>query len=155
MNKIIKYLLIAFAAIFLLIQFLGPSAPATSTENPEDLLAVPQIDPQVADILRTACYNCHSMETKYPFYSRIAPLSWWIYGHINHGREELNFSAWESMKKSSKVRKLKDITEVIEEGEMPMSSYVNMHPEARLSEAQKELLINWANTFAREVVKKK
>ena len=152
-SKKIKYTFIILLVVFAILQFVGPERPATSTENPGDILQVANISPEISNMLKSACYDCHSMETKYPWYGFIAPVSWFLYGHIDHGREELNFSNWTSLDKRGKLRALKDIQEVLEEGEMPLSSYVGLHEEADLTDAQKEALMAWAKEFAGVVIK--
>ena len=152
-SKKTKYILIVILVFLSILQFVGPERPATTTENPGDILQVANISPEISDMLKSACYDCHSMETQYPWYASIAPVSWFLYRHINHGREELNFSEWAFLDKRSKLRVLKDIQEVLEEGEMPLYSYVNMHEEAELTDAQKEALMAWAKEFAGVVIK--
>lgn len=155
MNKGLKYILAALLVILVAIQFFGPSAPETRTENPGDLILVEQVDSEIAGMLRAACYDCHSMETKYPWYAGIAPVSFRIYGHINHGRDELNFSEWASLKKLGKVKRLKDIEEIVEAGNMPLTDYTWLHPEAKLSESQRKQLTGWAAALAGEVMARK
>ncbi len=138
--------------VLVILQFVGPKRPATSAQNPGDIFHQTEIPSAIGGMLKTACYDCHSMETTYPWYGYIAPVSWFLISHIDEGREELNFSDWSSLDKRSKLRALKDIQEVIEEGEMPMASYVNMHSEAALSDSQKEALMDWAKTLSREVI---
>lgn len=121
-------------------------------ENPDDLLATSQIDAEVSNLLRSACYDCHSNETKYPWYSYITPFSWFIFDHINHGREELNFSEWASLRKSKKVRILKDLAEEVGEEKMPLESYTIMHGDARLTKEQRDLLVKWAEEFSAVVM---
>jgi hypothetical protein len=154
MIKLLKYILAALLVILVALQFFGPEAPETREDNPGDLLAVEQVDAEIAGLLRNACYDCHSMETKYPWYAGIAPVSFRIYGHVEHGREELNFSEWASLKKIGKVKRLKDIEEVLEEGEMPLKDYLLLHPEGRLTDAQRASLMEWADALSREVMAK-
>jgi len=152
-NKKSKYILIVILVFLSILQFVGPERPATATENPGDMLQVANISPEISGMLKSACYDCHSMETKYPWYASIAPVSWFLFRHIDHGREELNFSDWTTLDKRGKLRALKDIQEVLEEGEMPLSSYVKMHEEAALTDEQKEALMAWAKEFASVVIK--
>jgi len=100
--------------------------------------------------LRNACYDCHSFETKYPFYSNFFPVSLLIFNHIREGREELNFSEFESLSDTKKVSRLKSMVEDIETGEMPMFGYTLLHPEARWSEDEKKRVIDWANSITQE-----
>ena len=135
------------------LQFFRGKAPEVRSDNPNDLLLNNDVPAAVEGIMRSACYDCHSMETNYPWYSYITPFSWLIIDHIVEGRDELNFSEWNTFEKRRKIRKLKEIGEEIEEGEMPMESYVYLHGDARLTEDQRALLINWADEFATEVMK--
>ena len=129
------------------LQFFRGPEPEVSTVNPGDLLATSTISEEVALVLKTACYDCHSNETKYPWYSYITPFSWFIFDHVREGREELNFSEWTDMTDRRQPRKLKEIAEEVEEDHMPLSSYLLLHGEARLSDAQKNVLISWAESF--------
>ncbi len=143
----VKKILIVLAGLVLILQFFRGSAPEVTDVNPDDLLATADISPEVTDILRAACYDCHSNETRYPWYSYVTPLSWFIFDHVRHGRDELNFSEWASMPQRRQKRKLKELIEEVEEGEMPLKSYTPLHSEARLSDEQKALLIEWAETY--------
>ena len=120
-------------------------------DNPDDILVNNEISQEVSDILKTACYDCHSNETSYPWYSYITPVSWFLFEHIEHGREELNFSEWSALRKSRKVRKLNEIGEEVSEGEMPLGSYLIMHSDADLSEEQRKMITDWAESFAVQV----
>lgn len=124
-----------------MIQFIRISKvnPEIITEN--DFLVSVNASPEISSLIKTSCYDCHSNETTYPWYTNIAPVSWWIKHHINEGREELNFSEWSTFKEKRKNHKLEECVEMIEENEMPMSSYTLLHKNAALSEEQKQKLI--------------
>ena len=92
--------------------------------------------PQTGDIVRRACYDCHSNETRWPWYSNVAPISWLVQRDVNGGRAHLNFSEWDHPQ-----RHAKDVAEQVKEGEMPPWYYLPMHPTARLSDAEKQALI--------------
>ena len=99
---------------------------------------------EVETILQKACYDCHSNKTKWPWYSRVAPLSWWVIDHVEEGRDELNFSAWDSMSPKKRSKKLGELVEEVEEGEMPLPSYTLMHSEAKLTPQEIKILADWA-----------
>jgi hypothetical protein len=99
---------------------------------------------EVKNILRSSCYDCHSYETKYPFYSYIFPISIIINNHIKEGREELNFSMFQELSDAKKRSKFKSMIEDIETGEMPLFGYTIMHRDAILTPEKKHILINWA-----------
>ena len=98
---------------------------------------------EVKQILRTSCFDCHSNDTKYPWYTNVAPLSWWIKYHINHAREEMNFSEWAAYSDRKKNHKLEEIVELVNTGEMPLPSYLIVHRESRLTKAQIATLTQW------------
>jgi len=99
--------------------------------------------PEIAGPLKVACYNCHSNETVWPWYSQVAPASWLLASDVNEGREELNFSEWNLLPAGKQAKKFKKAAEEIEEGEMPPWYYLPAHPEARLPDADKAALVAW------------
>ncbi len=98
---------------------------------------------EVKNILRYACYDCHSSETKWPWYSKVAPISWFIVDDVEEGRSHLNFSEWESLD-MAKRRELKNkIIDEIKDDDMPLKSYTYLHPGASLNLSQKSILNKW------------
>ena len=95
-------------------------------------------------VLRRSCYDCHSNETRWPWYARVAPVSWLIANDVKEGRREVNFSVWNQFAGSRRARKFKEIVEQVEGNKMPQWYYVLVHPEAKLSAGDKEMIINWA-----------
>ena len=96
-------------------------------------------------ILKAACMDCHSHETVWPWYARVAPVKFLLANHVNEGRRGLNFSTWGQRTPDRQDRKLEEIVEMVESGEMPEGSYTWMHAEARLTDAQRQVLVEWAN----------
>ncbi len=118
------------------------------TVNPEavpakDFLNVTQAPPEIAGILTTSCYDCHSNQTKYPWYSQIAPGSWLMKKHINEGRKHLNFSTWSDYTADKQNSKKEKIVEEVEEMGMPLTSYTLIHADAKLTDASRQALIGW------------
>jgi hypothetical protein len=99
---------------------------------------------EVETILRGACYDCHSNETRWPWYSRVAPVSWFIAHHIEEGRGDLNFSEWPVYDFKAQDEAFEDIRKQVSQGKMPLRSYRIMHPEARLTDAQRKVILKWA-----------
>ena len=100
---------------------------------------------EVKTILKNSCYDCHSNQTNWPFYSYIAPVSWLVSRDVNKGRNNLNFSEWNNLS-IEKINKIKDeIAEEISEDEMPLPIYVFIHSDASLSNEQKLVIKNWAD----------
>lgn len=98
----------------------------------------------VAEVLRTSCYDCHSNETVWPVYAKVAPFSWLMARDVRIGREELNFSDWTDSSDRRKDHKLEEVEEMVSDGEMPLWFYLPLHPSARLDEDEKALLVEWS-----------
>ena len=98
----------------------------------------------VAAILARSCDDCHSNRTRWPWYSWVAPVSWVLAGHVEDGRGNLNFSLWGTYSKGKQAHKLEEIVDQVEGRGMPRDDYVLLHPEAELSEADREVLLRWA-----------
>jgi len=129
-----RKLLIGLVVLGIVIQFIPYGKDHT---NPP-VIAEPKWDsPQTRTLFMRACGDCHSNETKWPWYSDIAPISWSVYHHVVEGREHFNVSMWGHQKKNEG----EDAVEEIEEGEMPLKSYLLVHPEARLNNKEKAALI--------------
>ena len=100
-------------------------------------------DKNVMNILKRACYDCHSNETKWSIYSNIAPLSFEIIAHVNSGRQALNFSNWKKIPTDIKIERLKDSIYTLKKDLMPLPSYVMFHDEAIISKDDQEILVTW------------
>ena len=141
----IKKIIIVIVVIFVAIQFYRPTKNS-STETPiTDFLIVTEADNKTALVIKNSCYDCHSNNTNYPWYAEVAPVSWWIADHVDHGKEELNFSEWSTFSEKKKNHKLKEMIEELEEKKMPLDTYVPMHPEAKLTDEQIVKLTAWIN----------
>ena len=101
---------------------------------------------QVDLILRRACYDCHSNETVWPWYSRIAPVSWVVANDVKKGRAVLNFSTWTRLGNEQRAEAVAESWEEVAERKMPTWYYVTLHPDARLSEDDKSALREWARS---------
>lgn len=99
---------------------------------------------EVQSVLERSCYNCHSNETEWPWYGYVAPASWLVARHVSEGREHVNFSEWNQLSLDDRSGALEEIAEEVDERKMPIRSYLLLHPEARLTDAERWLLIDWA-----------
>ncbi len=140
-----KKLLIIIGSLFLIIQ-LFPISKNQSKEYSKDITTIEKITPDVKNVLQSSCYDCHSNNSNYPIYASIQPLAWWLQHHIDEGKEELNFSEFAGYSPRRRFHKLEEIKEQILENEMPLYSYTIVHTQAKLSEQQKSILINWVNS---------
>ena len=139
----LKNILLVLLILLIGIQVFSIDKTPPQTIASEDLLQSPDMPEDVKMMLKNACADCHTNNTKYPWYTNIEPLSWWIKGHIDHGRENLNFSKWYSYNEDRKNHKADECVEVLEQRRMPFSSYIWMHSEAKLSDAEHERLISY------------
>lgn len=143
MSTLVKRILMGLAVVLVLIQFIRIDKTNPPLDEPNDFINLNKPPQQVTTLLKDACYDCHSHETKYPWYTNVAPVSWWIKGHINHGREHLNFSIWGTYEAKKRAHKMEECYEEVEEKHMPLKSYTWVHPEARLTEEQRATLVQW------------
>jgi hypothetical protein len=140
-----RNIFLGLAAVFVIIQFFQPAKNESNDES--QAIATKYIVPtDVAAILKVACYDCHSNKTEYPWYSKIQPVAWWLDHHVDEGKREINFSAFTARKIAVQNKKFKEIAEQLEKKEMPLPSYTYMglHADANLSDAQRQTIINWA-----------
>ena len=143
MKRIVWALLI----IIVIIQLVPFERPVVTDKNPDDLLLNAEMPDAVANKLKTACYDCHSNQTKYPWYSHVAPVSWLVLHDVKEGREALNFSNWGHLKTADKAKYLEDIMDEVSDGSMPIKPYTIIHPEAKLNENDKQLVTDWAEAY--------
>jgi hypothetical protein len=140
MRRAIVFGFAALIVAFVAIQFIP-----IATENPpvEAEIDTPS---EVKAILRRSCYDCHSNETRWPWYSHVAPFSWLVSYDVAKGREELNFSTWSRLSTREQVERMEESWEVVSEGEMPLWYYLPAHPEARIRANDREVLQAWVGT---------
>lgn len=129
------------AAIFVAIQFV----PVVRDNPPETAPLVPP--PDLAKVLERSCYDCHSNRTHWPWYAYVAPVSWLVASDVAEAREEMNFSEWESYTAKKKARRADQAVELVEKREMPLWIYLGLHPRARVTPGELEVLRAWAATL--------
>jgi len=138
-----KLFIIIPLVIIVLIQFIQIDTKNPEVKIEEDYFNLTKAPKEIADILKASCYDCHSNESKYPYYSKIAPISWLVKNHINEGREHLNFSEWGTYSDEKKISKQEECIKEIEDNEMPLKSYTLMHSDANLTSVSKAKLVEW------------
>ena len=147
-----KKILLGLLSLFILIQFFRPSRNLSAAPEQDDIFSHYPASESIKAMIKTSCYDCHSNNTRYPWYAGIQPLAWWIDHHIEEGKGELNFSDFTAFNIRYKSHKLDEIMEVINESEMPLKSYLITHSGARLSDEQRKEIVKWADEL-REVIK--
>lgn len=139
-----KKIILALVVILIVIQFFHPKKNQSTEILATDITKVTTVPDDVLTILKVACYDCHSNNTRYPWYNNIQPVAWWLNNHLKEGKERLNFSTFGDYTAEKSAKKLRGIAKVIEKDEMPLTSYTLIHRDAILNEAQKELVMSWA-----------
>ena len=152
MTKRIVWL--SILAIIIVIQFIPTGRPEVVLDNKQDLLANNVFSDTLTHLLKTTCYDCHSNETKYPWYAYVAPVSWLVVRDVKVGRKHMNFSNWESYSKLDKAEHLNDINDEVSMGSMPLVIYPIMHPKARLTAEQRKIITDWTDSYGEELFKK-
>lgn len=142
-RKVLKWLLIGIVALFIAAQFVRPARTNPAVDQTQTIQAHLQVTPPVAAILDRSCRDCHSNSTRWPWYSNVAPASWFLIDHVNHGRSHLNFSEWGKLEKREADKRLEEMCEEVSDKMMPMNSYTWIHRSAKLSDADIKILCDW------------
>ena len=139
MNRPWPYVIGGLVLLFVILQLV----PSPGAENPpvEEEVAAP---PEVVQLLRRSCYDCHSHETAWPWYASVAPAKWLVRDHVEDARAELNFSTWNRYDAEELADKLEEVAEEVGEEHMPLRSYLILHGDARLTDAERRQLVDWA-----------
>ncbi|AKF24962.1 cytochrome C [Sulfurovum lithotrophicum] len=141
-----KIILAWLFGALILIQAIQISIPKPEKVTPDEEIKAPA---EIMKMLKTSCYDCHSYETKMPWYGNIAPLSWEVKSHIKEGREWLNFQTWDRYDDEKKQKLYKGIAKTINFS-MPMPMYLSLHKEAKLSREQRRQIKEWAESNIKE-----
>ncbi|MEL6987169.1 MAG: heme-binding domain-containing protein [Bacteroidota bacterium] len=135
----------ALLLVFIIMQFFRIDKTNPDFDASKDLLYMAKPEAKVTQLLKDACYDCHSYEVEYPWYTNIAPVSWWIKGHINHGQEHCNYSTWGLQTPEDANHNIEENIERLENKSMPLGSFKWNHPEARISDEERQILIEFFN----------
>ncbi|MCX7878304.1 MAG: heme-binding domain-containing protein [Ignavibacteria bacterium] len=147
MKKILKVFVIVLIIALVAIQFINRPEKTSSLEiTSDDITKQLNVPSNVQGILKRSCYDCHSNQTVWPWYSNVAPVSWLVAKDVREGRKEMNLSEWGKLSDNKKSKLLSDICEQITDGEMPLKPYLIMHSDAKLSEEDKKTLCEWAES---------
>ena len=145
LRKILKWSLLVVLCLFVIAQFYRPAKTNPLIEASNALEAHVQVDPKVAAILDRSCADCHSNKTRWPWYSHVAPVSWFVIDHVDHGRSHLNFSEWGKYDRDEQRKLLAVTCEIVREGGMPLSSYTPLHPGSKLTAEDISAICEWTN----------
>ena len=143
--KAVKVIIITLIVIFIAVQFIPSGIPLNVPDDNRSIANDSLVAGSVLKQLRNSCFDCHSNQVNFPWYSKMAPSSWFLAGHINEGRSHLNFSEWEDYSNREKVRILEEIKDEVASGGMPLKSYLLIHRDAKTDSAEVAVILKWAD----------
>lgn len=146
-----KIILWGLLAILAIIQLFRPARNAAGASPDGHISKAYAVPADVEVILQKACYDCHSNNTVYPWYANIQPVAWWLAAHIKDGKRHLNFDEFLAYPVSRQYRKLEETAEMVNEGEMPLSSYTIVHTSAKLDAAERKMISDWCGNIRKEM----
>jgi len=144
--RILRRIAFTIIGIFVVLQFIRPGRNTMDTPSPHDINTRFAVPPEIQTVLRSSCYDCHSNNTRYPWYAEVQPVGWFLSDDIQNGKKHLNFSEFGRYTVRQQFIRLSDIIEQIDEEKMPLPAYLMIHTDARLSSAQKDLVIAWVRS---------
>lgn len=140
--KVFKKLLIVLLVVFVVAQAFRPEKN-NSNDTSKDISNSYVVPENVKTILAKACNDCHSNNTRYPWYAEIQPVAWWINDHVKDGKKHLNFNEFDGYRIARQYKKLEECIEEVKDGEMPLTSFTIIHKDAKLSDDEKQILFTW------------
>jgi len=140
-----KTIILGIVGVLVIIQFIRPDRNYAGQTSDQSMIRLYHTPDSIHQILRQSRMNCHSNNTRYPWYANVQPLGWWLDYHIRKGKEELNLDEFAGYSDRRRISKLRSMKDQVGDGIMPLRSYRWIHREARLSDAQKAVLTDWLN----------
>jgi Haem-binding domain len=147
----IKKILLALGVILIVIQFIRPEKNIAAGAQPNAISTKYTVPDSVNQLLSVACKDCHSNNTVYPWYSNIQPVAWWLNDHVKEGKRKFNLDEFTTYTLKRQDHKLEELIESQEDHWMPLDSYTWIHRDAALTDAQRKVLIDWANLTRKQI----
>ena len=147
MKIFLKCFLALMLVAFIAIQFVRPAKNISDTAQPNDIATKYAIPADVQATLKASCYDCHSNNTKYPWYNNLQPVAWFLADHVKEGKKELNFNEFASYSIGKQYRKLEALNGEVQDGEMPIEFYTFIHRDEKLTELQKAGIKSWVTNL--------
>ena len=151
-HKMTKKIFVGLVMLFLIMQLLQPTRNIAEGPFENDISKVYALPVDVQNVFTQKCYDCHSNNTKYPWYIHIQPIGWWMASHIKEAKDEINFSEFKTYNEKRASHKLEEVMEDMEDGSMPISSYVWLHSEAKVTPEEAKAINKWIQSLG--IVKK-
>jgi hypothetical protein len=152
MSRAVKIAGIIVIGGFIIMQFFRPERNRPEVET-GDLGAVISVPDSISALLKNSCYDCHSNQTDYPWYSKVAPVSWYLHTHIRKGKDALNFSEFGNLDKSKQIKALTDICDMVDSETMPLKSYLMIHRKARIDRSGAKAICDWSDEEALKIMR--
>jgi hypothetical protein len=139
--------LVGVGILLLVIQTIQPMRNLSDGVSKNDISNTFEVNAEVYGILKEKCYDCHSNNTRYPWYNYIQPVGWWLSAHIHEGKEHLNFSEFKTYSPKRMSHKLREISDAVNEGWMPLDTYVWLHKDAKITDADRTAINAWLESL--------
>jgi Haem-binding domain len=150
----IKKILVFLLIVLVIMQFFRPKKNSNAAAPANNIAVIYAMPDDVKHLLEAGCNDCHSNNTKYPWYAEVQPVALWLRNHINEGKEEINFDEFATYNLRRQYRKMEEVIKQVKEGEMPLNSYTWVHKEAIFTTAQKQSIISWAESIRTQMEQK-
>ena len=149
-----RRILFIVVIILILIQFIRPArnVSTTASSSSKDIAALYPVPDSVMNILKVSCYDCHSNHTIYPWYSNVQPVGWWLQKHVNDGKRHANYAEFGSYNVKRQAHVLGETVEQLKRSDMPLTSYLWIHKDSRLTDGQRQTLVLWADGLRRQII---
>jgi hypothetical protein len=151
--RIIKILLVVLAILLIVIQFIPSGIPENKPEDEKSITRSGLVSESELNLFRKSCFDCHSNQVDFPWYSKLAPSSWLLANHIKEGRSHLNFSEWADYSKRKQAGLIEHISEEVEDGSMPLKSYLLIHRDAKLNSDEISAIKKWSEDAMAKILK--
>lgn len=148
-----KKILLVLLVILVAIQFFHPKKNRSTGASANNIAALYPVPDSVRQVLAVACNDCHSNNTRYPWYNNIQPVAWWLASHVDDGKRTFNLDEFKTFTPRRQYNKMKSVVHEVQDGGMPLGSYTWIHKDAILTDAQKQLLISWAEDIQHRMEK--
>jgi hypothetical protein len=127
-------------------QALRPARTNPAEDPARTLEAIAHPPPSVQAVLDRSCRDCHTNRTVWPWYTNVAPISWFVVGHVNEGRHDLSFSNWAAFAPALRAKRLAQMCDLVQRGEMPLTTYLLLHRDARVSDDERQAICDWTDS---------
>ena len=141
-----KKILLVLLVIFLVIQVFHPKRNKSKQDQPYAIAKKFPVPDDVKAIMARACYDCHTNNTRYPWYCYVQPVDWWTDNHVKKGKKGINFDEYTNKSLRYQYHKMEEVEEQVKEGKMPLNSYLWIHKDAKLTPEEKNKIIAWTNS---------